>query len=231
MYSINVEDLVYIFYTCYGICALALVLCLISSFVRSKVLYVVSWVISVLAILASIVFTMENLGRLSLIIPTVCFFILLLRPGRKMTGTKFLIIYVLRAAMLMAALTAIVRMFAELYFESFTIRPFYPVFLLAFFNVLLGFLVFMLPVQKKIVVANSLFKPVLWSVLIGFVTWLIQWQYTIVWPPTFRKLAVSDVHFTVSEVSCQNLFLNLACWATTGIFAYFILRQRQQKLN
>ncbi len=231
MHSIDVENLMYIFYTCYGISIIGPVLCIISYFLRSKVLYIIAWVVSVLSILASIVFTFDNLGRLSLIIPSFCFFILLLKPGRKSTGNKYLIIYLFRSVMLLMAFYVSIKMIFEGFMEGFIINQFYPIFLMLLFNVVIGFLVYKLPGQNKKIKVRGMFQPVLWSLLIGIGASVIEMKYMIVWPPGFRKHAVSDVRFTMFDMSYHSIFINLACWAITGMLVYFFYNLQQQKLS
>ena len=232
MIIIDVEVLMYILYAAYAITVLAPVLCLIAYIFRSKFVNVIAWVATILAMIASLVITFTDFGMLSVIIPSLCLFILFTKMGKSATGNRYLIVSMLSAIALLIVFFGAGKFVLEKYAFGYKIAPadHFQIFFVLYFNIVLGALVSLLlrRLPEKKIPLQSVNHTILLSVLVGIGAYATDLFFMETWSHMRRQaLDISFVLFHVT--SYLNIFTNLLCWALTGWIVNTLLCVQQKK--
>lgn len=234
MFVLDVEDLIYIFYVCYSISGLALILCTISYIFRSKLLNVIAWIFTVLSIFTSQVIMFTDFGMLSAIIPSLCLTILLVKMGKNSTGSRFLILYLLSSIVCLVVFFVTGKIILEnLLSNVLAIHTyFYQIFLVLFFNTILGILLYKLlkQHQKRQSSMEGMSRTILSAILIGIGAYFIDITYIAIWSH-LRHRAKIDISFMMFHIPYLNIFLNLFCWAVTGMVVYALYNSQQKRFR
>ena len=221
-HEISLNELYFIFDLSCGISALAILLSIFSYFSGSKAVNIIAWILAVISFLTSQVLMHTEYYPLSLVIPFLSLTILLSKMGKNKTGNGFLVVSLLKTITSTLVFFNGCKMILELILPDFlaTHTYAYQGFLVLFFNVVLGSMLFRLLVrsEKKRASVRRFYQPILWSVLIGACAYFINILYMILLSYTHRyHIEMSSLLF---QVPYLNIFINLLCWIVTGLLVY-----------
>ena len=221
--QLDVNDLMYLFYTSMGISILALVVSISNYIFNYKALNITAWIFTLLSVFTSRAFVLTDYIQLSAILPCTSITLLLSKISKTSKGNKFLLIYLLRSIASLVVILIAGKLILGNLFQKTT--PFtgilYYTFILFLSNIALGAFLYNMLVRpnNKPIIKQNIISITFIGQIIGFGAYFICLAYLSAWYHAENR-PIKHISSIILQNSYLNIYLNAICWFITSILVY-----------